>query len=217
MSGFVHLHTHTQYSLLDGQASVKRLVNKAIKDGMPGIAITDHGNMFAIKEFVDYVGKVNKDTAARTKELKALLSNMLSLQGEHSDLVALLASKKAEEDSLKGEIEQAKRRDKEFEPSEEQINQLNELSAMTTSLEAMQKEFSFDAVKAREIVIELENTLPFKPIIGCEVYVARRGDLTLKSEKADRGGYHLILLAKNLKGYKNLMVHSSLKTSKPQT
>ena len=169
MSGFVHLHTHTQYSLLDGQASVKRLVNKAIKDGMPGIAITDHGNMFAIKEFVDYVGKVNKDTAARTKELKALLSNMLSLQGEHSDLVALLASKKAEEDSLKGEIEQAKRRDKEFEPSEEQINQLNELSAMTTSLEAMQKEFSFDAVKAREIVIELENTPPFKPIIGCEV------------------------------------------------
>ncbi len=114
MSGFVHLHTHTQYSLLDGQASVKKLVDKAIKDGMPGIAITDHGNMFAIKEFVNYVGKTNK--------------------------------------ALKGEGKE-----------------------------------------------------PFKPIIGCEVYVARRGDLNLKTEKADRGGYHLILLAKNFKGYKNLL------------
>ncbi len=114
MSGFVHLHTHTQYSLLDGQASVQKLVDKAIKDGMPGIAITDHGNMFAIKEFMNYVGKTNK--------------------------------------KLKGEGKE-----------------------------------------------------PFKPIIGCEVYVARRGDLNLKTEKADRGGYHLILLAKNFKGYKNLL------------
>ncbi|MBP3551042.1 MAG: DNA polymerase III subunit alpha, partial [Alistipes sp.] len=114
MSGFVHLHTHTQYSLLDGQASVKKLVDKAIKDGMPGIAITDHGNMFAIKEFMNYVGKTNKGRKDEGKE-------------------------------------------------------------------------------------------PFKPIIGCEVYVARRGDLNLKTEKADRGGYHLILLAKNFKGYKNLL------------
>ena len=114
MSGFVHLHTHTQYSLLDGQASVKKLVDKAIKDDMPGLAITDHGNMFAIKEFTNYVGKVNKGRKEEGKE-------------------------------------------------------------------------------------------PFKPIIGCEVYVARRGDMTLKSEKADRGGYHLILLAKNFKGYKNLL------------
>ena len=114
MSGFVHLHTHTQYSLLDGQASVKKLVDKAIDDGMPGIAITDHGNMFAIKEFMNYVGKTNKARKGEGKE-------------------------------------------------------------------------------------------PFKPIIGCEVYVARRGDLNLKTEKADRGGYHLILLAKNFKGYKNLL------------
>ena len=70
MSGFVHLHTHTQYSLLDGQASVKKLVDKAIKDGMPGIAITDHGNMFAIKEFMNYVGKVNGTKAGREKDLK---------------------------------------------------------------------------------------------------------------------------------------------------
>ena len=51
MQDFVHLHVHTQYSLLDGQASVSRLVDKAMKDGMKGIAVTDHGNMFGIKEF----------------------------------------------------------------------------------------------------------------------------------------------------------------------
>ena len=51
MSPFIHLHVHTQYSVLDGQASVTALVDKAISDGMPGIAITDHGNMFGIKEF----------------------------------------------------------------------------------------------------------------------------------------------------------------------
>ena len=42
MQDFVHLHVHTQYSLLDGQASVSRLVDKAMKDGMKGIAVTDH-------------------------------------------------------------------------------------------------------------------------------------------------------------------------------
>ena len=54
MHDFVHLHVHTQYSILDGQASVKRLVDKAIADGMRGIAVTDHGNMMAIKEFFNY-------------------------------------------------------------------------------------------------------------------------------------------------------------------
>ena len=48
MERFAHLHVHTEYSILDGQASVTRLVDKAIKDGMPGMAITDHGNMMAI-------------------------------------------------------------------------------------------------------------------------------------------------------------------------
>lgn len=52
MQDFVHLHVHTQYSILDGQASVSRLVDKAMKDGMRGMAITDHGNMMAIKEFL---------------------------------------------------------------------------------------------------------------------------------------------------------------------
>ncbi|KAA6304361.1 DNA polymerase III subunit alpha, partial [termite gut metagenome] len=60
MQDFVHLHVHTQYSLLDGQAGIAALVDKAIKDGMRGIAITDHGNMFGVKEFYNYVSKKNK-------------------------------------------------------------------------------------------------------------------------------------------------------------
>ena len=54
MQDFVHLHVHTQYSILDGQASIQKLVDKAIKDGQRGLAITDHGNMFGIKEFFNY-------------------------------------------------------------------------------------------------------------------------------------------------------------------
>ncbi len=205
MSGFVHLHTHTQYSLLDGQASVAKLVDKAIKDGMPGIAITDHGNMFAIKEFSNYVGKVNGAKAKKEKELKGLLNKMLTLLEEHENLSTLLTQKREEEKALQIEIDAAQKADKDFEPSEEQAKQLSELAALIADLQAMEKEFAFDAVKAREIVVEMENTPPFKPIIGCEVYVARRGDLNLKTEKVDRGGYHLILLAKNFKGYKNLL------------
>ena len=103
MNGFVHLHTHTQYSLLDGQASVKKLVDKAIKDGMPGIAITDHGNMFAIKEFMNYVSKVNGAKAGREKDLKKLLDKMLTLQGEYNNLTSLLSSKKEEKSLLDAE------------------------------------------------------------------------------------------------------------------
>ena len=110
MIPFVHLHVHSQYSILDGQAPVKALVDKAIANGMRGMAITDHGNMFGIKEFHDYVNKLNK-----------------------------------------------KRGDDE----------------------------------------------KFKPIFGCEVYVANK-DRHEHIDKRDIGR-HLILLAKNLKGYKNLI------------
>lgn len=44
MHPFIHLHVHSQFSVLDGQASVPALVDKAIENGMPGIALTDHGN-----------------------------------------------------------------------------------------------------------------------------------------------------------------------------
>ena len=66
MHDFVHLHVHTQYSLLDGQASIPRLVDKAIKDGMRGMAVTDHGNMMGMKEFFNYVKKKN---SARKEEV----------------------------------------------------------------------------------------------------------------------------------------------------
>lgn len=114
MEDFVHLHVHTQYSILDGQSKIPHLVDKAIKDGMKGMAVTDHGVMFGIKELTDYCGKINKD---RKKE----------------------------------------------------------------GLE------------------------PFKPIIGCEMYVARRTKADREKDKGDMSGYHLIVLAKNYNGYKNLI------------
>ena len=114
MEDFIHLHVHTYYSILDGQSSIKQLVDKAIGNGMRGMAVTDHGDMFGIKEFHDYVGGVNK---GRKKE----------------------------------------------------------------GLE------------------------PFKPIFGCEMYVARYGPKELKDDKRHQSGYHLIVLAKNYTGYKNLI------------
>ena len=110
MIPFVHLHVHSQYSILDGQAPVKSLVDKAIANGMRGMAITDHGNMFGIKEFHDYVNKLN---------------------------------------GKRGEGEK------------------------------------------------------FIPIFGCEVYVANQSRHD-RFDKRDNGN-HLILLAKNLQGYKNLI------------
>ncbi|MBR1665928.1 MAG: DNA polymerase III subunit alpha [Bacteroidaceae bacterium] len=68
MQDFVHLHVHTQYSLLDGQASIPKLVEKAIKDGMRGMAVTDHGNMMGIKEFFNYCSKRNKQLKEEGKE-----------------------------------------------------------------------------------------------------------------------------------------------------
>jgi len=105
MVSFTHLHVHSQYSILDGAAAVTDLVKKAKKDGMTALALTDHGNMFGIKEFHETCKK-------------------------------------------------------------------------------------FD----------------IKPILGVETYVASRGiHFKDKSEKEDRSGDHLILLAKNEKGYRNLL------------
>ena len=113
MHNFIHLHTHTYYSLLDGQSPVGALVKKAVADGMRGMAITDHGNMFGVKDLFDECNKINKELKKEGKE-------------------------------------------------------------------------------------------PFKPIFGCEMYVARRG-MKRMEEKVDHGGWHLIVLAKNLNGYKNLI------------
>ncbi len=67
MEDFIHLHVHTQYSILDGQAAIPKLVDKAIKNGMRGMAVTDHGNMFGIKEFFNYCNKVNKGKSDEEK------------------------------------------------------------------------------------------------------------------------------------------------------
>ena len=148
MHDFVHLHVHTQYSILDGHASIPRLVDKAIANGMRGIAVTDHGDMFGIKEFFNYVNKKNGGTNGEIKDLKKK--------------IAALESGKAESE-----------------------NQEAELAECREQLEAAKKKL-------------------FKPIIGCEMYVARRR-LSNKEGKADQSGYHLVVLAKNLKGYHNLI------------
>lgn len=143
MSNFVHLHVHSQYSLLDGQASIKNLVDKAMGDGMKAIALTDHGSMFGAKEFYNYVNGKNAPQ-------KAILKNL-------------------------------ERELKELDPEKnaEQIKNIKEQ-------------------------IEEEKKKLFKPIIGCECYVARRGR-QLKDGRQDMSGWHLVVLAKNKKGYKNLI------------
>ena len=67
MEDFVHLHVHTQFSILDGQASIQKLVDKAIGNGMRGMAVTDHGNMFGIKEFFNYTNGINKGKSPEEK------------------------------------------------------------------------------------------------------------------------------------------------------
>ena len=111
---FVHLNVHSHYSIMDGCASIKELVDAAIKDGMTGIAITDTGNMFGIMEFFDYVSRINIERQEKGKK-------------------------------------------------------------------------------------------PFKPIIGCELYVAKHGSKEQKENIEDINGYHLTVLAKNLKGYRSLI------------
>ena len=71
MSQFVHLHVHTSYSLLDGLSTVGGLIKKAVADGMPAIAMTDHGNMFGAKQFFNDIKKHNKkvkESVAKARE-----------------------------------------------------------------------------------------------------------------------------------------------------
>jgi DNA polymerase-3 subunit alpha len=73
MPSFSHLHVHTQYSLLDGAASIEGLYNKAIGDNMPALAITDHGNMFGAFKFVSQAWKKTK-VIGKDKEGKDILA-----------------------------------------------------------------------------------------------------------------------------------------------
>ena len=142
MQPFIHLHVHTQFSVLDGQASVPALVDKAIADGMKGLAITDHGNMFGIKEYYNYVKKKN---------------------GKVND--AIKSAKKKLEEAVA-------------------TNNSEETAAINAEIE------------------ELKDKL-FKPIFGCEMYVANKS-LLEHTDKKDTGR-HLVVLAKNEKGYRNLI------------
>lgn len=76
MIPFVHLHVHSQFSVLDGQASVKGLVDKAMADGMRGIALTDHGTMSGIKTFHDYVKGKNAPLLNEIKTIKKELESL---------------------------------------------------------------------------------------------------------------------------------------------
>ncbi len=148
MEPFIHLHVHTQYSLLDGQASIDALINKAYDDGMRAIAVTDHGNMFGIKEFFNKVNKKNGKVQSTIKDLQKELKTLSAKEERTDEENARLAE-------IPGLLEKAK----------------GDL---------------------------------FKPIIGCECYCARNHRLQ-KTEKEDRSGWHLIVLAKNMTGYKNLI------------
>ncbi|MBQ2020314.1 MAG: PHP domain-containing protein, partial [Rikenellaceae bacterium] len=196
MQNFVHLHVHSQYSILDGQASISRLVDKAMADGMPGIALTDHGNMFGVKEFYNYVKKQNGKKRDKIKGLKKLLASLEELLAEHPDMAAYLADRKLELLKL----------DTHKDASPEAAVAHSKLRSHVEQVESMDKEFGFSPATAREKIAKLESVPDFKPIIGCEVYVARRAlHLKDKSHKEDQSGYHLILLAKNEKGYHNLI------------
>ncbi len=200
MHNFVHLHVHTQYSLLDGQASIPRLVDKAIKDGMPGIAVTDHGNMFGIKEFWNYVKKKNGQKRDTLKSLTKLRDDLAALLEQHSDIEAYLTK-------LKDDIAQKQAQiDSSTVYSMEDNEALLKLKAQLSKVESMDKEFGYSIERADERLAALSAVPDFKPIIGCEVYVAREAmELKRKEVKSDIGGWHLILLAKNLQGYKNLI------------
>ena len=74
---FVHLNVHSHYSINDGCASIKELVDAAIKDKMPGMAITDNGNMFGVMEFFDYVSTRSKGRQEAWQALQRLSLNSL--------------------------------------------------------------------------------------------------------------------------------------------
>ncbi len=144
MTRFTHLHVHSQYSILDGLSKIPDLINEATAHGMYAMALTDHGNMYGIKEFFDVSNKYNGKIKDKIKTLK---HQMEENPEQQEDLEKQIAS-------LSGQL--------------------------------------------------------FKPIFGCEAYVAKQtssnpeGSRLVVKGKENMSGYHLILLAKNEVGYKNL-------------
>ena len=95
MTEFTHLHVHSHYSILDGMSKVTDLVDKCLKNGMYAMALTDHGNMFGIKEFTDYANKVNGKKKDKIKELEGILANDAASDEEKKEAQAKLDVEKA--------------------------------------------------------------------------------------------------------------------------
>ena len=161
MIPFVHLHVHSYYSILDGQSSISRLVDKAIADGMRGMALTDHGSMMGVKDFYNYV---QKKKGGASKDFKKAEAQLQELQA------------KAAEAGIEASAVQ--------------------LEDGKTLAEAI--------AEAEKAMAKAKRVMDFKPIIGCEMYCARRTKFD-KTLKEDRSGWHLVVLAKNETGYHNLV------------
>lgn len=138
---FAHLHVHTQYSILDGQSKIEDLLDAAIAYGQPALAVTDHGNMFAAKEFLD-------KTSAKLK--------------------------KVNESRLESKVKKAKEK----------------------------------GLDTGDIKLGDDEKVTLKPIVGSEFYVAGASRFDRKGRE-DQSSYHLIMLAKNMDGYHNLIKLSS--------
>ena len=185
MQDFVHLHVHTQYSILDGQASVSRLVDKAIKDGMRGMAVTDHGNMMAVKEFFNYTNKKNSGTNAEIKLWKKRISLLESgVDAALTEWEEGQAKRKKEADELR------KRAEINGEPLPPEATFVAEEQPVFPPVDEQ-------LVTARQELVAARQRL-FKPIFGCEMYVAPRR-LEQMDKEFDSRRYHLVVLAKNEK------------------
>ena len=114
MEDFIHLHVHTYYSILDGQSKIKSLVDKAIDNGMRGMAITDHGNMFGIKELLDFCKKHNGKPQAKVKECKENIEKAQALVAAIPDIQEKIKSSadKTEVAALKVRLQDAEKAQK---------------------------------------------------------------------------------------------------------
>jgi len=88
---YVPLHVHSHYSILDGMAPVEKLIDKAVACGMPGIALTDHGAMYGIKNFTNYVNeKINSDKLSHIKQLRKQIKE-LQHETTVDDIISVLS------------------------------------------------------------------------------------------------------------------------------
>ncbi len=106
MTQFTHLHVHSHYSMLDGMSKIPDLIAKAKRDGMYAMALTDHGNMFGIKDFLDTVAKENGKVKGAIKELEAQIKEVeeLYIQTEVPEGTPSLSELKEKLEKLNGQF-----------------------------------------------------------------------------------------------------------------